>query len=93
MKGTSVYVRERKGEGGSTGTKRKEKRVIVDKTPMYYFLAKYTRSKSQSYTGSIYKLLKLWKRNLLCLVIGKNVIEFLDLDFHTSLHQANKFII
>lgn len=63
MKGTSVYVRERKGKGGNTGTKRKVKRVIVDKTPMYYFLVKYTRSKSQSYTTSIYKLLKLWKRN------------------------------
>lgn len=50
MKGTSVCVRERKGEGGSTGIKRKEKRVIMDKTLMYYFLAKYTRSKSQSYT-------------------------------------------
>lgn len=90
MKGISVYVREK--ERGEALAPKEKKRVIMDKIPMYYFLAKYTGSKSQSYTGSIYKLLELRKINTSPGLHGdrEKCYKFLDLDFDTSLHQANK---
>lgn len=72
MKGTSCMSQKEKEREKALAPK--EKTVIMDKTPMYYFSAKYTRSKSQSYAGSIYS--QNYRKEilvLLCTVIGKNV--------------------